>query len=130
MYEQALAEMDKIVTEAPDDPARHAKRGFVLAMLGRKEEAIAEGTRAMQLKPESKDAFDGPMYTIAMAHIYTWTGEKEQALQIIEKSLDTPNGLTASDLTLDPVWDPLREDTRFLAMIEKHRTATQLAGAR
>jgi len=126
-YEKALADVDKIVQEAPDDASRHAMRGFVLAMLGRKEDAISEGTRAMQLKPESKDAFDGPMYTIAMAQIYTWTGDKDQALQLIEKSLDTPNGLTASTLTLDPVWDPLRGDTRFLAMIEKHRPAAQLA---
>ena len=129
-YEKALPLIERIVQEAPDDPSRHAMLGFVLAMVGRKDDAIREGTRAMQLRPESKDAFDGPMYSIAMAQIYTWTGEQDKALDLIEKSLDTPNGLTASNLTLDPVWDPLREDTRFVAMIEKHRTAAQLAGAR
>jgi serine/threonine-protein kinase len=129
-YEEALPQIEQIVQKAPDDPSRHAKLGFVLAMLGHKDDAIREGTRAIELRPESKDAFDGPMYSIAMAQIYTWTGDKEQALQIIEKSLDTPNGLTASNLTLDPVWDPLREDTRFLAMIEKHRNSVQLASGR
>src|SRR6185436_263269 len=91
-YEKALPQVEQLVQEAPDDPARHAMLGGVLAMVGRKEEAIREGRRAMELKPESKDAFDGPMYTLAMAQIYTWCGEKDQAFQLIEKSLATPNG--------------------------------------
>jgi serine/threonine-protein kinase len=94
--------------------------GYLLALLGRKEDAIREGQRAIELKPESKDAFDGPMYTTAMAQIYTWAGDKDQALQLIERSLTTPNGLTAPILKLDPVWDPLRDDTRFEALINRY----------
>ena len=77
----------------------------------------------MELKPESKDAFDGPMYTLAMAQIYTWCGEKDQAFQLIEKSLATPNGVTAPMLKLDPVWDPLRDDPRFQALINRYAKA-------
>jgi tetratricopeptide (TPR) repeat protein len=119
-YERALPQVQALVREAPDDPARHAMLGELLAMLGRKEEAIQEGKRAMELKPESEDAFDGPMYTISMAQIYTWLGEKDQALQLIEKLLVTPNGLTASLLKVDPVWDPLRDDPRFQALINRY----------
>jgi TolB-like protein/Flp pilus assembly protein TadD len=119
-YEKALPEVERLVREVPDDPSRHAMLGGIFAFLGRKDEAIREGKRAVELKPESKDAFDGPMYVIALAQIYTWTGEKEQALQLIEKSLTTPNGLTAPMLKLDPVWDPLREDSRFQALINRY----------
>ena len=119
-YERALPLVEKEVQEAPDDPSRHAMLGGVLALLGRKEEAIREGKRALELKPEATDAFDGPMYTMSMAQIYTWTGDKDQALQLIEKSLSTPNGLTGPMLKLDPAWDPLRDDPRFQALISRY----------
>ncbi|HJT82527.1 MAG TPA: tetratricopeptide repeat protein [Chthoniobacterales bacterium] len=122
-YEKALPLVQKMVQEAPEDPSRHAMLGELLAMLGRKEEAIQEGKRAMELKPESKDAFDGPAFTTSMAQIYTWVGERDQALQLIEKLLDTPNGLTAPILKIDPVWDPLRDDPRFQALINRYAKA-------
>jgi TolB-like protein/Flp pilus assembly protein TadD len=122
-YEKALPQLEELVREVPDDPSRHAILGGALAILGRKDEAVREGKRAVELKPESKDAFDGPMFTIALAQIYTWTGDKDQALQLIEKSLTTPNGLTAPILKLDPVWDPLRDDPRFQALISRYAKA-------
>ena len=89
-------------------------------MLGQKEDAIREGKRAIELKPESKDAFDGPMFSIALAQIYAWIGDRDEALQLIEKSLTTPNGVTAPQLKLDPIWDPLRDDSRFQALINRY----------
>jgi serine/threonine-protein kinase len=122
-YEKALPELENQVREVPDDPSRHALLGGALAILGRKDEAVREGKRAIELRPESKDAFDGPMFTIALAQIYTWTGDKDQALQLIEKSLTTPNGLTTPVLKLDPVWDPIRDDPRFQALINRYAKA-------
>jgi len=121
--EKALPITEGLVREAPNDPNRHALLGGVLALLGRKEEAIAEGKRATELKPESKDAFDGPMYTMTMAQIYAWLGEKDQALQLIEHLLATPNGVTPAMLKLDPHWDPLRDDSRFQALINRYAKA-------
>jgi serine/threonine-protein kinase len=63
------------------------------------------------------------MYTMALAQIYAWTGDKDQALELIEKLLTTPNGLTAPMLKLDPAWDPLREDPRFQALISRYAKA-------
>jgi TolB-like protein/Flp pilus assembly protein TadD len=119
-FERARVIIERLVSEVPDDASRHAQLGFVFAGLGRKEEAIREGQRAIELLPESKDAFDGPQVTVGLAQIYTWTGEKEQALQLLDHSLSTPNGLTVALLKLDPVWDPLRQDPRFIAILKKH----------
>jgi TolB-like protein/Flp pilus assembly protein TadD len=119
-FERARVITEKSVHDVPDDPGRHAQLGAILAGLGRKDEAIREGKRAVELLPESKDAFDGPQVTVALAQIYCWTGEHEQALQLIEHSLATPNGITVPLLKIDPVWDPLRSDPRFIALLKKY----------
>ena len=123
-FERARVIVEESVRDVPDDASRHAQLGALFAGLGRKEEAIREGKRAVELLPESKDAFDGPQVTIALAQIYCWTGEKEQALQLIERSLSTPNGLNVPLLKLDPVWDRIRDDPRFKALIDKHSAKT------
>src|SRR5947207_7297058 len=118
--EQARVISEKLLREAPADPARHAQHGFILAVLGQKDEAIAEGKRAVELLPESQVALDGPSGTAALAQIYAWTGESDEAFRLLDHLLRIPNGLTIPMLKLDPVWDPLRKDPRCQALIDKY----------
>ena len=111
---------EKLLREAPADPARHAQHGLILAMLGQKEEAIAEGKRAVELLPESQDALDGPQGTAALAQIYAWIGESDEALRLLDHLLAVPSNITVPMLKLDPAWDPLRQDPRFQALIDKY----------
>jgi tetratricopeptide (TPR) repeat protein len=111
---------ERSVQGGPNDAGRHVQLGMILALLGEKERAIAEGKRAVELVPESTDAFDGPDFAIALAQIYSWTGEKDKALQIIERSLSIPAGITAPMLKVDPVWEPLHGDPRFQALLAKY----------
>jgi TolB-like protein/Tfp pilus assembly protein PilF len=117
-FERARAIAEKLVREGPNDAARYARLGLILAGLDRKEEAIAAGKRAVELLPESQDALDGPKEALALAKIYAWTNEPNQALQLLERSLNTPNGVTVPSLKLDPIWDPLRSNPRFQALID------------
>jgi TolB-like protein/Flp pilus assembly protein TadD len=119
-FERARPIAEKAVRESPDDASRHVTLGFILAGLGKRESAIAEGKRAVELLPESQDAFDGPKMTVALAQIYAWTGEKGQALELLDRSLNTPNGVTVPSLRFDPIWDPLRSDPQFQALIDRH----------
>jgi len=119
-FEHARTIAERSLREAPNDAFRHALLGQILAGLGEKEAAIAEGKRAVNLLPESQDALEGPKATLELAKIYTWTGESDQALLLLDHSLSTPSGITVSSLKLDPVWDPLRSDPRFQALIDKH----------
>jgi TolB-like protein/tetratricopeptide (TPR) repeat protein len=119
-FEQAHIISERLLREAPDNPERHAQHGVILAALGRKQEAIAEGKHAVELLPESKDAFAGPQVTTTLAQIYVSTGETDEALRLIDHLLTVPNGLTVPVLKLDPAWDPLREDPRFQALIDKY----------
>jgi serine/threonine-protein kinase len=119
-FEQARIVAERLVRDAPDDPSRHAQLGAVLAGLGKKEEAINEGKKAVELLPESEDAFDGPQATAGLAEIYAWVGEYDEALHLLDHLLNVPSGLTVWNLKLDPTWDPLRNDPRFQALIDKY----------
>src|SRR5262249_15940277 len=101
-FEQARIISENFLREPPHTPARHAQHGLILAALGRKQEAISEGKRAVELLPESKDAFDGPKITASLAEIYALTGDLDEAFRLIEHLLQVPNGLTISTLKVDP----------------------------
>jgi serine/threonine-protein kinase len=121
-FQRARPILEKAIQEGSDDASRHMTLGMVLAGLGEKDAAIAEGKRAMALLPESQDALDGPKTTLALAQIYAWTGENDAALELLERSLITPAGVTVSSLKLNPIWDPLRDDPRFQVLINTYVT--------
>jgi TolB-like protein/Flp pilus assembly protein TadD len=123
-FEQARVVSEKLLGEAPEDPARHAQRGLILAVLGQKGEAIAEGKRAVELLPESQDALDGPQGTATLAQIYAWTGEFDEAFRLLNHLFAIPSNLTVPMLRLDPAWEPLRKDPRFQALIDKYAAKT------
>jgi TolB-like protein/Flp pilus assembly protein TadD len=118
--EQARLVSEKLLREAPEDSARHGQHGLILAALGQKQEAIAEGKRAVELLPESQDALDGPHATATLSQIYAWTGEFDEAFPLLDHLLAVPSNLTVPILKLDPAWDPLRQDPRFQALIDKY----------
>ena len=119
-FERARIIAEGLVRESPDDAARHGQLGLILAGFGEKDAAIAEGKRAVELLPESQDAFDGPEAIAVLAQIYAWTGEHDQAFGLLDHLLIVPNGITLPSLKLDPIWDPLRKDPRFQALIDKY----------
>jgi len=123
-FQRARPILQRAIQKGSDDASRHATLGMILAGLNEKKAAIAEGKRAVELLPESQDALDGPKTTLALAQIYAWTGENKAALELLEHSLITPSGVTVSSLELSPVWDPLRTDARFQALIDKYRIKT------
>jgi serine/threonine-protein kinase len=115
---------ESAVAEAPLSAERHANLGLLYAFMGRKEEAIREGRRAVELKPESKDAVDGAIMNCYLALIYARVGKKELALPLIERLLQTPGAvdsvdysITVNDLKYRWEWDPIRGDPRFQKLI-------------
>jgi serine/threonine protein kinase/tetratricopeptide (TPR) repeat protein len=99
---------------------RSIQLGLVYAYLGRKEDAIREGEKAVELLPISKDAFEGPSGMISLAEIYTIVGEYEAAIDQLEVLLSTPCEFSAQEIRLDPIWDPLRDHPRFKRLLDKY----------
>jgi TolB-like protein/Flp pilus assembly protein TadD len=119
-YTAARVKAEKAVEESPGDGPRHALLGLIDAGLGRCDEAKAEAKRAVDLLPESKDAFDGPILVMSRARIHMMCGDLETAFALLDHSLQTPAGITVNELRLDPVWDPLRADPRLQQMLSKY----------
>src|SRR5438874_4588940 len=106
--------------ESPDAAEMHIQLAKVLAYLGEKDAALAEAQRAAELLPESKDAFGGPEIVESVAEVYAILGENDRAIEILDGLLSRPSGVTVQGLKVNPIWDPLRNDPRFQALLDKY----------
>jgi tetratricopeptide (TPR) repeat protein len=95
------------------------------AGLGRKEEAIDEARRAVELQPISKDSLNGPIWVANLALVYAWTGERDRALEQLEIVAKIPAGPTYGDLRFNPCWDDLRGDPRFDRIVAAAKAASK-----
>ena len=125
-FEDARPVFENAAKEAPLSAIRHANLGWLYAFMGRKEDAIREGRRAVELKPESKDAVDGVIVNCYLALIYARVGEKDLAFPLLERLLKTPGAVdsvdysvTINDLKHRWEWDPIRSDPRFQKLLEQ-----------
>ena len=87
--------------------------GLIDAALGRKEEALNEGRRAIELLPLAKDSINGAAMIEYLAVIAAWVGEKNLACEQLAIAARLPGSLSYGQLKLLPYWDPLRGDPRF-----------------
>jgi tetratricopeptide (TPR) repeat protein len=95
------------------------------AGLGRKEEAIREARRAIDLMPIAKNSVKGPQLVANLALIYAWTGVRDRALEQLEIVAKIPGGPTYGDLLFNPCWDSLRGDKRFDNIVAAAKAASR-----
>ncbi len=120
VLEKARQQLQQKIAAMPDYAKLYGSLSHVLAYLGDTAGTVAAAERAMQLLPESVDAFDGPMIATMAAQAYATVGESDRAFALIEHLLAIPNGLSVPTLRLDPMWDPLRDDPRFEQLLVTH----------
>src|SRR3989442_11209233 len=109
----AHAEQEKIVQSQPNYGPALCVLGLIDAALGRKEEALREGRRAVELLPVEKDAVNGPLMVEYLAMIAAWVGDKDLACEQLAVATRRPGSPSYGNLKLLPFWDPLRGDPRF-----------------
>jgi tetratricopeptide (TPR) repeat protein len=114
-FSAACTEQEKIVQVQPEYGPAHCVLGLIYAGLGRKEEALREGRRAIELMPMDKDSINGAHMIEYFAIIAAWVGEKDLAIEQLAKASALPGygTITYGQLKLLPYWDPLRGDPRF-----------------
>ena len=112
-FTAARAEQEKIVAAQPDFGPSWCVLGMIDAGLGRKEEALREGRRALELLPAEKEALVGRYLVRYFAVIAAWVGEKDLACEQLAVVVRPPSNVSYGELKLMPWWDPLRGDPRF-----------------
>ena len=112
--------LEQQLKQKPDDSDLRVQLAKLLAWLGEKDAAIAEAQRAIDLRPESKDAFEGPRITEQVAQIYTILGDNARAIELLDGLLSRATGVTLQSLKVNPAWDPIRSDPAFQALFAKY----------
>jgi len=116
-FTAARAQQEKAVQAQPNYGPALCALGLIDAGLGRKEEALREGRRAVELLPVEKDAINGPLMIQYLAMIAAWVGNKDLACEQLAIAIRPPSTVSYGQLKLLPHWDPLRGDPRFEKLV-------------
>lgn len=117
-FDAALVLLDSVSRERPEDDWRlHAARGLTLAGLGLRGEALREARWIERSQVYREDAVAGPAAAEERARILAQVGEVDAALNEVERLVNEPSWLSTHTLQLDPLWDPIREHPRFIALL-------------
>ena len=115
----------------PDALGPLQRLSWVEVCLGRDAEAIATARHASEVLPLNKDAYFGAFQLEGLAEIQAHAGQPEQAIELLQRLLAIPAGATMSFTRLerDPIWDPLRHNPRFEALLKKYANAKPTAAS-
>jgi tetratricopeptide (TPR) repeat protein len=119
---KAEQELQGLLDKPHESADAQSYLGLVYAGLGQKEAALKAAGAAVDLLPMSRDVIVGAFYLERLARVEAQVGETESAIDHLEQLLSSAGGETVSVATLriDPVWDPIRDDPRFNALLAKH----------
>jgi TolB-like protein/predicted Ser/Thr protein kinase len=125
VFEAARKKWDATWGDNPKDQEYFRQAAVLDAGLGRKEDAIREALRAVDLMPIAKDSYWGPANVADLALVYAWTGERDRAIEQLEIVARIPNGPSYGDLCFNPCWDDLRGDKGFDKIVAAAKAASR-----
>ena len=113
MFKEAMAEFEKGVAIAADNPSALTGLGYGFAVTGRRADAEKVLARLNEL---SKREFVSPVW---MAKIYSGLGEKEKAFESLERAYEDRSIVSVAYIKTNPMLDPLRSDPRFAELLRR-----------
>ncbi|MDX6528850.1 MAG: hypothetical protein QOH41_1140, partial [Blastocatellia bacterium] len=128
---QAEAEKARVLVEArlrerPDDNSPLTQLSWIYLALKRNTDALRVAHQAASLFPMEKDATQGAAYATGLAEIEARTGDTNEAVKSLRWLLSGHIGgfVSIKLLKIDPVWDPIRNDSGFQQLL----TGNELIG--
>jgi TolB-like protein/predicted Zn-dependent protease len=100
----------------------HALLGVSLALRGEAgdaAQATGHAEEAVRLRGYERDAADGDIAEWLLARTYLLVGRPDDAIAQLEYMASHPGVLGLGDLKLDPLYDGIRDETRFQALIRE-----------
>jgi len=112
---RALDTLNRMRKSAADDVQLADLYSATYICLGDKVAALRYAKMALDLN--ANDALGRANVEVSMALAQAWSGDRDSAIAALPRLLQEPAGLTVADLRLNPYWDLLRKDPRFVALI-------------
>jgi len=119
-YDSARVYLEGRIQEEPEDCRLYRSLGVAYAGLGLDEEAVQAAQRAVDLMPVTRDAVQGPEGLEGLARVYVMIGDYDAAVEQLEALLSVPSYYSVPLLSIDPIWDPLRDHPRFQALLAEY----------
>jgi DNA-binding winged helix-turn-helix (wHTH) protein/Flp pilus assembly protein TadD len=120
-FERARTQVVGALATNADDPTLLMALGEVLARLGDPDAARHAARQAIQIFEDRRDAINAPIQRLdAVLRVLIPIGDFGAALDELDRYLSAPGVWSVEGLLLDPRLDPIRDDSRVLALIERH----------
>ena len=121
-FQSARAQLETAINKDSEDVRLYVSLGEAMAGLGEPQGAVALARQAMEGMPTSKDAMIGPYYQVdSVVRVLVPAGDYDAAIDVLDAYLSAPGHWSIEGLLPDPRLDPIRDDPRFHALVEKHR---------
>jgi serine/threonine-protein kinase len=124
-FTAARREVEKAVLADASDGRALSLLAMIDAGLGRQEQAVQEAEHACDLEPFENFGQNAPIVRCNLAVVYAWNGQFDFAISELDQLVNRPAGAnlpaqpTYGDFRRNPVWDPLRDDPRFTAIMKR-----------
>jgi Flp pilus assembly protein TadD len=121
--DSARRSIEAAFRRAPRDGRLLSRLGVVYSFLGRHEDAIRTGRRAIALLPISRDADSGPFLVSNLARSFMLGGQPDSAIDRLRPLLTMSSWISPAAMRADPTWEALRDHPRFRELTDA-RAAT------
>jgi serine/threonine-protein kinase len=124
-FAAARLEVEKAILADASDGRALSLLAMIDAGLGRQEQAAQEAEHACELVTFESSAVSAPIVRCNLAVVYAWNGQVDLAISALNSLVDRPAGTnlpaqpTYGDFRRNPLWDPLRNDPRFTAIMKR-----------
>lgn len=119
-FDSALAVIDAALRSEPGDARLYSAKGLALAGLGREDEAVRAGLRAVELMPPSVDVLNASDYVLDLARIHAMLGDRDAAIAELDRYLSGPGEWSLRGLMTEPVFATLPDAPGFQALVDKY----------
>jgi tetratricopeptide (TPR) repeat protein len=124
-FAAARLEVEKAVLADASDGRALSLLAMIDAGLGKQEQAVQEAEHACDLVTFENSGSSAPIVRCNLAVVYAWNGQFDFAISELDQLVNRPAGTnlpaqpTYGDFRLNPLWDPLRNDPRFTAIMKR-----------
>ena len=122
-FRAARIQIEAAIETIHQDARLFIALGAVLAGLGENDAAVRAAYQAMEMLPTSRDVITGSFIrSDAIRRVFIPAGAHEVAIAELDAYLAVQGGRwTIEELLPGPRLDPIRDDPRFQAVVEKYR---------